>query len=107
MPNRWSWLRQRGLRQSGLTEWRMCLAEQAVGEENAPVGVLARPLGCTSESTFSSAFKRFTGSAPKRYGDCCAGGFGKPQSSTLSVIAMTRHISADQFGRPVGHRPVT
>ena len=50
-----------------LTEWRMRLATRALREENVPVAVLARSLGYTSESAFSNAFKRVTGSAPKRY----------------------------------------
>lgn len=50
-----------------LTEWRMHLAERALREEDTPVAVLARSLGYTSESAFSNAFKRVTGSAPKRY----------------------------------------
>jgi AraC-like DNA-binding protein len=50
-----------------LTEWRMCLAERALREENTPVSILAGQLGYTSESAFSNAFKRITGNAPKRY----------------------------------------
>jgi len=50
-----------------LTEWRMRLAERALREDDMPVAVLARSLGYTSESAFSNAFKRITGSAPKRY----------------------------------------
>jgi AraC-like DNA-binding protein len=50
-----------------LTAWRMRLAEWALREENTPVSVLARSLGYTSESAFSNAFKRITGTAPKRY----------------------------------------
>ena len=45
----------------------MHLAERALREEDTPVAVLARSLGYTSESAFSNAFKRVTGSAPKRY----------------------------------------
>lgn len=50
-----------------LTEWRMRLAQRALREENVPVAVLGRSLGYISESTFNNAFKRVTGSAPKRY----------------------------------------
>lgn len=50
-----------------LTEWRMHLAERALREDSTPVSVLARSLGYTSESAFSNAFKRVTGTAPKRY----------------------------------------
>jgi AraC-like DNA-binding protein len=50
-----------------LMEWRMRLAERALREGNVAVAVLARSLGYTSESAFSTAFKRVTGAAPKRY----------------------------------------
>jgi AraC-like DNA-binding protein len=50
-----------------LTEWRMRLAERALREENIPVSTLGGLLGYSSESAFSSAFKRVTGQAPKRY----------------------------------------
>jgi AraC-like DNA-binding protein len=50
-----------------LTQWRMHLAERALREEDTPVAVLARSLGHTSESAFSNAFRRATGTAPKRY----------------------------------------
>jgi AraC-like DNA-binding protein len=50
-----------------LTQWRMRLAERALRDESTPVAVLARQLGYTSESAFSNAFKRVTGTAPQRY----------------------------------------
>ncbi|WP_414451926.1 AraC family transcriptional regulator [Burkholderia sp. 22PA0099] len=50
-----------------LTEWRMRLAERALREENRPVAVLAESLGYASESAFSNAFKRVTGSSPRAY----------------------------------------
>jgi AraC-like DNA-binding protein len=50
-----------------LTEWRMRLAQRALREENTPVSVLAGSLGYTSESAFSNAFKRVTGTAPTHY----------------------------------------
>jgi len=50
-----------------LTTWRMRLAERALREENTPVSKLVRSLGYASESAFSNAFKRITGTAPKRY----------------------------------------
>lgn len=50
-----------------LTEWRMRLAERALREGAAPVAVVARSLGYTSESAFSNAFKRLTGNSPKAY----------------------------------------
>ncbi|MRW84954.1 helix-turn-helix domain-containing protein [Pseudoduganella sp. FT26W] len=50
-----------------LTAWRMRLAERALREEITPVAVLARTLGYTSESAFSTAFKRVNGSSPKAF----------------------------------------
>lgn len=50
-----------------VTAWRMRLAERALREDDMSVAELARSLGYTSESAFSNAFKRTTGSAPNRY----------------------------------------
>lgn len=50
-----------------LTEWRMRLAERALREENTSVAVIAQSFGYTSESAFSTAFKRVTGNSPKTY----------------------------------------
>ncbi|BDU20072.1 AraC family transcriptional regulator [Dyella sp. GSA-30] len=50
-----------------LIEWRIRLAERALREETTPVAVIAGSLGYTSESAFSNAFKRVTGSSPKAY----------------------------------------
>lgn len=50
-----------------LTEWRMRLAELALREEATAVADVARSLGYTSESAFSNAFKRVTGSSPRAY----------------------------------------
>ncbi|WP_394781146.1 helix-turn-helix domain-containing protein [Undibacterium sp.] len=36
-------------------------------EDRTSVGVLAHSLGYTSESAFSNAFKRVTGSSPNHY----------------------------------------
>ncbi|WP_271576271.1 AraC family transcriptional regulator [Bradyrhizobium sp. CCBAU 11361] len=53
-----------------LTQWRMRLAEQALRHEAAkPVALVARSIGYTSESAFSNAFKRVTGTSPKSYRD--------------------------------------
>lgn len=48
-----------------LTEWRMRLAERALGDDVTPVSVVAQTLGYSSESAFSNAFKRVTGRSPK------------------------------------------
>jgi AraC-like DNA-binding protein len=45
----------------------MNLAARALRQDAAPVGVLARSVGYTSESAFSNAFKRAVGVAPRRY----------------------------------------
>jgi AraC-like DNA-binding protein len=51
-----------------LTDWRMRLAEQALRAElDRPVALIARSVGYTSESAFSNAFKRATGTSPKAY----------------------------------------
>lgn len=50
-----------------LTEWRMRLAERTLREEATPVAAIARSLGYASESAFSNAFKRVTGSSPSAY----------------------------------------
>ncbi|CAM3475042.1 AraC family transcriptional regulator [Bordetella flabilis] len=50
-----------------LTEWRMRLAERALRDEQSPIAVIAQALGYTSESAFSTAFKRVTGNSPRAY----------------------------------------
>ncbi|MDB5566343.1 MAG: transcriptional regulator, AraC family [Tardiphaga sp.] len=50
-----------------LLGWRMRLAERALRDSDAPLSSVALSLGYTSESAFSNAFKRTTGSAPKRF----------------------------------------
>jgi len=50
-----------------LTDWRMRLAERALGDGATPVSVVAQQLGYASESAFSHAFKRVTGTSPKAY----------------------------------------
>lgn len=50
-----------------LSNWRMRLAERALGDEATAVSVVARTLGYASESAFSHAFKRITGSSPRAY----------------------------------------
>lgn len=56
-----------------LTEWRMRLAERALREEGTQVAVIARSLGYTSESAFSNAFKRATGTSPRAYRNASLG----------------------------------
>lgn len=50
-----------------LSNWRMLLAQQALRDEDVRIGALAAQLGYTSESAFSTAFKREVGEAPLRY----------------------------------------
>ncbi|NUS00845.1 MAG: AraC family transcriptional regulator [Kribbellaceae bacterium] len=52
-----------------LTNWRMRLAERALRDGDMPLSALARSLGYTSDSAFSTAFKRVNGVAPRRYRD--------------------------------------
>ncbi|MGX1305773.1 AraC-like DNA-binding protein [Amorphus suaedae] len=55
------------------TRWRMRLADRMLREGQAPISAVARSLGYASESAFSSAFKRVTGSAPHHYRRAAAG----------------------------------
>jgi AraC-like DNA-binding protein len=50
-----------------LTQWRMRLAQRVLREENTSIFELGASLGYTSESAFSNAFKRVTGSAPRTW----------------------------------------
>ncbi|WP_030383276.1 MULTISPECIES: AraC family transcriptional regulator [unclassified Streptomyces] len=50
-----------------LNSWRMLLARRALRDDDVRIGALAARLGYTSESAFSTAFKREVGEAPLRY----------------------------------------
>lgn len=50
-----------------LTHWRMRLAERALRETSAHIGEIGRSFGYTSESAFSSAFRRVTGRYPLHF----------------------------------------
>jgi AraC-like DNA-binding protein len=50
-----------------LTDWRMRLAERALRDETTAVATIGQSLGYSSESAFSTAFKRVTGSSPRAY----------------------------------------
>lgn len=52
-----------------LTSWRMRLAQRVLREETTSVSQLGQSLGYATESAFSHAFKRVTGSAPRTYRD--------------------------------------
>jgi AraC-like DNA-binding protein len=45
----------------------MKLAQRVLREEEVSVAQIAASVGYTSESAFSNAFKRVTGSAPRNY----------------------------------------
>ncbi len=50
-----------------LSRWRMLLAQRALRDGDVRVGSLAVELGYSSESAFSTAFKREVGESPLRY----------------------------------------
>jgi AraC-like DNA-binding protein len=50
-----------------LNSWRMLLAQRALRDSETRVGALASELGYSSESAFSTAFKREVGLSPLRY----------------------------------------
>jgi len=50
-----------------LTRWRMLLGGDRLTRRSEPVSAIALSLGYDSESAFSTAFKRVTGSSPRRY----------------------------------------
>ncbi|QNP75070.1 AraC family transcriptional regulator [Streptomyces roseirectus] len=50
-----------------LGQWRMLLAQRALRDGDARVAALAEELGYSSESAFSTAFKRVVGESPLRY----------------------------------------
>jgi AraC-like DNA-binding protein len=52
-----------------LHQWRMRIAERALRDGDTPIVMLAPALGYTSESAFSTAFKRTVGVAPRHYRD--------------------------------------
>jgi AraC-like DNA-binding protein len=52
-----------------LTNWRMALAADLLREPAATVGGVARRVGYSSPFTFSTAFKRIYGLAPRNYRD--------------------------------------
>ena len=57
-----------------LLNWRMRLAQRALRESDETLSTLAHSLGYTSDSAFSTAFKRVNGIAPKRYREAARSG---------------------------------
>jgi AraC-like DNA-binding protein len=56
-----------------LTWWRMRLAERALRDGDTTIAALADQLGYASESSFSHAFRRITGTTPGRYRRAASG----------------------------------
>ena len=50
-----------------LNRWRMLLAQRALRDGDLPIRSLAADLGYSSESAFSTAFKREVGESPLSY----------------------------------------
>lgn len=50
-----------------LAAWRMRLAQRRLRDADAPIASIAASLGYASESAFSQAFKRITGTRPRDY----------------------------------------
>jgi AraC-like DNA-binding protein len=50
-----------------LTRWRMLLAGDKLTNSREPISAVSSSLGYTSESAFSTAFKRVMGSSPRQY----------------------------------------
>ena len=50
-----------------LTGWRMLLAGERLKHSSDPISVIALSLGYESESAFSTAFRRVTGSSPRQH----------------------------------------
>ena len=97
-----------------LTEWRMRLAELALREEATAVADVARSLGYTSESAFSNAFKRVTGSSPRAYrsahrASTSASSGRRPESTgsqnTRDPVAVATRNHAELVRFQVRHAP--
>ncbi len=76
-----------------LQNLRMHFAEHELRESTIPISELGRLLGYSSESAFSSAFKRSSGMSPKHYRSICAdpgeSGSGRDQLRRDSAIQAT------------------
>jgi AraC-like DNA-binding protein len=67
-----------------LTNWRMRLAEWSLrDEERRPVALIANALGYASESSFSNAFKRVTGTSPRTFRNSAS---RRPAAATDAVL---------------------
>jgi AraC-like DNA-binding protein len=84
-----------------LQNLRMRLAEHELREGSAPVSQLGLSLGYASESAFSSAFKRTTGMAPKRYRSI----FAKGRNFSRHARGGGLGRAVDTPGSPAPRRP--
>ena len=50
-----------------LTRWRMTLATHKLREKGQTLGAVALLIGYESQSAFCAAFRRFSGTSPKRF----------------------------------------
>lgn len=70
-----------------LTELRMRIAKRVLRTEDTPISALAGFLGYTSESAFSTAFKRFSGISPLHYRNSVSGSGNTCDPPTLAENA--------------------
>jgi AraC-like DNA-binding protein len=79
---------------SYLTEWRMRLAQRALRDDQDSISQIAASLGYTSESAFSNAFKRVTGSAPRHYRHAARERTSTPPEPDAAELAAERAESS-------------
>jgi AraC-like DNA-binding protein len=72
-----------------LTGWRLVRAAQLLRETNAPLAVVARQVGYSTEFAFGGAFRREYGISPGRFRQLDAGPFaGNTAQRSLRMVAM-------------------
>lgn len=62
-----------------LIRWRMAVAGERLTTGKEPVSTVALSVGYESEASFSTAFKRIMGRAPRRYARMVGGGVPEPE----------------------------
>jgi AraC-like DNA-binding protein len=70
-----------------LTHWRMRLAEHALRHSGATVAELAARLGYASESSFSHAFTRVSGTSPSGYRQAARAGRSGEDRARVAAVA--------------------
>jgi len=75
-----------------LSRWRILLAQRALRDSDVRVGALAGELGYSSESAFSTAFKREVGESPLRYRFRARAEFPRPRSTRDPTPAKISHL---------------